>query len=243
MNRIEIEVASKGLYILRYLLSIAVAFTTAFFIAPPQENSKLIFLLAAAPGYLIFEQLTKKLYVGKMIMEMNKEGLKFIWTKQIIFHNKPNISLQWSEISEYSYDSSTHLDQFVLKLKNGKKVKFFFRFMEEEFMNFYHNMQELTGLISQVDDSVHISRTIGFFETEFGKWLVFGFGVLILSACGLILKIRDWQELNWFGYIVLKIRDWQELNWFGYIVLLIMGLAMVIPRIRHLTSKDVSSGD
>ena len=152
MNRIEVEVASKGLYVLRYFLSIAVSLTTAFFIAPPQENSKLIFLLAAAPGYLIFEQLTKKLYVGKMIMEMNKEGLQFIWIKQFIFHNKQNISLQWSEISEYSYDSSSHLDQFVLKLKSGKKMKFFFRFMEEGFMDFYYSMQELTGVISQVDD-------------------------------------------------------------------------------------------
>ncbi len=225
MNRIEVEVASKGLYVLRHFLSIAVAITTAFLIAPPQENSKLIFLLAAAPGYLIFEQLTKKLYVGKIIMEMNKEGLQFIWTKQIIFHNQPNISLQWPEISEHSYDSSTHLDQFVLKLKNGKKVKFFFRFMEEEFINFYHNMQELTGAISKVDNSVQISRTVGFWETEFGKWLVFGFGILILAGCGLILNKRDWQELNWFGFIVL----------------LGMGLAMVIPRIRHIITKDVAN--
>ncbi|UII20552.1 hypothetical protein [Fulvivirga ligni] len=221
MNRIEVEVASKGLYVLRYFLSIAVSLTTAFFIAPPQENSKLIFLLAAAPGYLIFEQLTKKLYVGKMIIEMNKEGLQFIWIKQFIFHNKQNISLQWSEISEHSYDGSSHLDQFVLKLKSGKKMKFFFRFMEEGFMDFYHNMQELTGAISQVDDSVHISRTVGFFETEFGKWLVFGFGVLILGTCGFALKVRNWNEINWFGFVVL----------------LIMGLAMVIPKIKHIVRK------
>lgn len=225
MNRIEVEVASKGLYVLRHFLSIAVAITTAILVAPPQENSELIFLLAAASGFLIFEQLTKKLYLGKMIMEMNKEGLQFIWTKQIIFHSKPNISLQWSDISEHSYDSSSHLDQFVLKLKSGKKVKFFFRFMEEEFINFYHNMQELIGAISQVDNSVQISRTVGFWETKIGKWLVFGFGVLILAVCGFILNKRDWQELNWFGFIVL----------------LGMGLAMVIPRIRHITMKNVAN--
>jgi hypothetical protein len=225
MNRIEVDVASRGLYTLRYFLSITVALTTAFFIAPPTENSKLIFLLAVAPGYIIFEQLTKKLYVGRMIMEIKKEGLQFIWTKQIIFHNAPNISLKWSEIREHSYDCTSHLDQFVLKLENGKKVKFFFRFMEEEFLAFYNNMQELTETISSIDEFVDIKRKVGFFETEIGKWLIFGFGLIILGACGFALKVRDWQEINWFGFVVL----------------LIMGLSMVVPRIKQLTRKEVAN--
>lgn len=225
MNSIEVEAASRGLYMLRYFLSIVVAFTVALFIAPPVENSKLIFLLAAAPGLLIFEQLTKKLYVGKVVMGMDMEGIQFVWTKQIIFHNQPNLSLQWSEISEYSYKSNIHLDQFVLTLKNGKKVQFFFRSIEEKFLNFYYNMQELTHMISETDGPVHISRKAGFFETEFGKWLVFGFGILLLGACGIALKVRNWSEINWFGFVVL----------------FIMGLAMVTPRIRYLKKKDVAN--
>ncbi|MEL7146054.1 MAG: hypothetical protein AAFO69_06775 [Bacteroidota bacterium] len=227
MNSIEVTVASRVLYVVRLLLAMAVAFTTVFFIAPPPENSELLFLLAAAPGYLLVEQLTKKLYVGKVIMEMDKEGLQFTWTKQILFHNKPDFSIKWSEISEHAYEGSSHLDQFVLKLKNGKKVQFHFRFMDDQFMKFYNNMQELTGAIAKVDDSVSISRTPGFFETTFGKWLVFGFGVLILLACVLALVYQDWQDLKWFGLVVL----------------FIMGLAMVIPRIVNLVSKDESDKD
>lgn len=221
MNRIEVEVASKGLYALRYFLALIVGLTTAFMIAPPQENSKFVFLLAMLPGYLIFEQLTKKLDIGNVIMQMDKEGLQFIWAKQIMFHNKADLSIQWSEIIEHSYNSSTHLDEFVLKLKSRSKVKFYFKFIDEDFINFYYNMQELTTVISKVDDSVHISKTVDFFETEFGKWLIFGFGVVILIACGFILHIRNWQELNWFGFAVL----------------LCFGLEMIIPRIRHLANK------
>lgn len=218
MYRIEVEVASRGLYLLGYLFIIAGTITTVYFIAPPAENSTLIFLLAAAPIYLIFEHLTKKFYRGKIIIEMNKEGLRFAWTKQFIFHNRPNFFLKWSEISEHSYDSSNHLDQFVLKLKNGKKVKIFFRLMDLDFMDFYQKMQELTYEVSKNDDSVRITRNVGFFETEIGKWLIFGFGLLILASSFLILKNKDQEELNLVGVIVL----------------FLFGLAMVGPRVLQL---------
>jgi hypothetical protein len=223
--KIEVEVASRSLYLIRYMTSISVALTSAFFLAPPSENSKLVFLLAAVPGWLLVEQLTKKIYLGRLQIEVTKEELIFVWLKPFIIWKKTDRAIKWSEIKEHSYDGSSHLDQFVLTLKNGSKVKYFFRSMSDEFMELYHNFDELAIALSTVDNSVTVKRKVRFTETKAGNWMLFSIGIIIIAFCGYVLHLRPLEEINWIGLIVLT----------G------IGLSLSIPRMKLLSKKNVDN--
>jgi hypothetical protein len=56
---------------------------------------------------------------------MDEDGIEIKYLKQPFFLNRINAQIYWEDIEAYKYEPSLRYDKFVIKLKTGKRIKFF----------------------------------------------------------------------------------------------------------------------
>jgi hypothetical protein len=105
---IQTEVVARGLYVLRYFLSIAIGIIIAFAVLPKGE---LIIFLVVVGGivYLLF-RITKGIDKGIVNLTINEEGVEIEWVKQFPLHNKVNEKIKWVDIIDYTHIPDQHFD-------------------------------------------------------------------------------------------------------------------------------------
>jgi hypothetical protein len=124
-------------------------------------------------------------------IHIDNVGLKRIWLRQFIFHNKIDDEIQWNEIMDYVFQPDRQFDQFKMHLKDGRKFKFYHNTDhdgKDDFQKFQSDFSERVELHNNVDkdkkNDIRLGKTI--YETGWGLLLAI-FGVAIIIGLPILL--------------------------------------------------------
>jgi hypothetical protein len=91
----------------------------------PFSNNSLLFIVLILPIVYLSFYLTKYTSYSDIQLGMGEDGIEIKYLKQPFFLNRINAQIYWEDIEAYKYEPSLRYDKFVIKLKTGKRIKFF----------------------------------------------------------------------------------------------------------------------
>ena len=91
----------------------------------PFSNNSLLFIVLILPIVYLSFYLTKYTSYSDIQLGMDEDGIEIKYLKQPFFLNRINAQIYWEDIEAYKYEPSLRYDKFVIKLKTGKRIKFF----------------------------------------------------------------------------------------------------------------------
>lgn len=187
MFKINLNVVSRGLYLLHYFGSMIVAMilTTPLFKLVDNFN-KLVFIFIFGATWFIVSRFTKKISKGKVELEIKKEGIQVSWQKQFFLHNKKDHLIQWQNIKDYMFQPEQHFNLLRIRTKDNKKYKFSMMEGNSRFPFFFDKLEEVIQSKSS-DDSIEIKRAKNIYESNYG--LISAILMVLVIIAGLIAFI------------------------------------------------------
>lgn len=168
MNKIEITVASRLLYILHYLGSLIIAAILTSYIFKIVNNiSEIVFIAILGGIWYIITRFTKELPKGRVKLEITKDGIQVIWIKQILLHNRKDVLIKWEDISDYMYQPEQHFDLLRIRTKDNRRLKLSMIGDNSKFLIFYFNMEDEIKSRSS-DGFINIKKAKNIYESTYG---------------------------------------------------------------------------
>ncbi len=125
MNKIEITVASRGLYLLHYLGSaIIAAILTILIFKLITEINQIVFIAIFGGIWYLLTRFTKKIPKGQVELEIQEQGIHIKWINQILLHNREDLLIGWEEIKDYMFQPEQYFDLLRIRTKDKRKFKF-----------------------------------------------------------------------------------------------------------------------
>lgn len=215
MRNINIRVISKSIQLLRFLLSVIVGLTLAFWLVTKEGNS-IVFMSTFTLGLLLVLWITKTLPSGNMQLIASVEGLQIVWIDQILFKNKSNHSFEWSDIKYYSCIYNAHLSEFRLDLVDGRRFSVSFDSVQTDFWDFYLKFKELAIQACEKDQSVEIYEKDDSLKERVEEWVLFSCGLAVLLVCAYVAFFKSEGDQNWLqlvaGIILGLSLTWSKLK-------------------------------
>ncbi|MBF0694189.1 MAG: hypothetical protein IR153_03910 [Flavobacterium sp.] len=121
---------------------------------------------------------------------VNKEGIKKKWTKQFILRNRPNVKIDWNEISEYLFERDRNWSTFEIVTKTGAIFQLVHNDdydNKDDFLKFVRNFESKVQKINSDDIPENdIIRAPTIYEGSTGVMIAIFGGVLVF---GLMMSI------------------------------------------------------
>ncbi|GAA3790441.1 hypothetical protein GCM10022271_23440 [Corallibacter vietnamensis] len=182
MNKIELNVASRGLYLLHYLGSpILAAIATIPLFKLFDDLNKLSFIVIYGGVWYITSRFTKKIPNGQVELEMKEDGIQVNWQKQFLLHNKSDQLIKWQNIKDYMFQPEQYFDLLRIRTKDKKKYKFSMIGENNDFPFFYEKLEE-TIKSKSTDDSIEIKRAKNIYESNYGLISAIFMGLVIIAV-------------------------------------------------------------
>ena len=182
MNRIEITVASRGLYILHYLGSaIIAAILTIIIYKFIFELNQFVFIVIFGGVWYLITRFTKNIPKGQVELEIQEQGIHVKWINQILLHNRKDMLIGWKEIKDYMFQPEQYFDLLRIRTKDKRKFKFSMIGDNDDFPFFYEKLEEVFKSKS-TDESVQIKRAKNIYESKYGLISAIFMGVVIIAG-------------------------------------------------------------
>lgn len=187
MNKINLNVASRGLYLLHFFGSMIVAMILIIPVFKLVDDfNKLVFVFIFGATWFIVSRFTKKISKGQVELEIKKEGIQVSWQKQFLLHNKKDHLIEWQNIKDYMFQPEQHFDLLRIRTKDNKKYKFSMMEGNSGFPFFFNKLEEVIESKSS-DNSIEIKRAKNIYESNYG--LISAILMVIVIIAGLIAII------------------------------------------------------
>jgi len=202
MNRITLNVASRGLYVLNMFGTLIVSMILTFltFEYFPIELNKLIFIGIFMGLWYLVSRLTKKIPMGQVNLEIANEGLKINWIHQFLLHNKRDELLRWNLIKDYMFQPEQHFNLFRIRTIDKRKLKFSMVDNNDEFPIFYESFEQLVNSKSE-NESANIVRAKNIYESNYGLISAFVLGIIMFGGVVVFLTVEPKGEPN-YGILI-----------------------------------------
>ena len=142
MKTYKIKQSSQILFITTFLVVflLGIYVTTSFGKSLPQLLVLIFFVALMIVAFLIAQ------YVSTAEIEIitDQNGIKKKWIKQFLFRNRPNISVDWEEISEYLFEQDRNWSTFEFVTKKGSVFQLVhsdFLDRKDDFLKFVRNFE------------------------------------------------------------------------------------------------------
>jgi len=190
---LQTEVVARGLYVLRYFLSIAIGVIIAIAFVPKGEM--IIFLVVFGGIVYLLNKLTKGIDKGIVNLTINDEGFEIEWVKQFPFHNRVNETFKWIDIVDYTHIPDQHFDIFRIRT-NQKKIKLSLANTTEEFYNFFADLETKVEALKLNDKTLNLKRGKTFYETKWAVGFAVFFALALVGFIGVML-FRPPKKMNY----------------------------------------------
>lgn len=182
MNKINLNVASRGLYILHYFGSlILAAIATIPLFKLINDLNKLVFIIIYGGVWYIISRFTKKIPQGQVELELKDDGIQVSWQKQFLLHNKKDHLIKWQNIRDYMFQPEQYFDLLRIRTKDKKKYKFSMIGENDDFPFFYEKLKEVMESKSS-EDSIEIKRAKNIYESIYGLISAVFMGIVIIAG-------------------------------------------------------------
>ncbi len=182
MNKINLNVASRGLYILHYFGSlILAAIATIPLFKLINDLNKLVFIIIYGGVWYIISRFTKKIPQGQVELELKDDGIQVSWQKQFFLHNKKDHLIKWQNIRDYMFQPEQYFDLLRIRTKDKKKYKFSMIGENDDFPFFYEKLEEVMESKSS-EDSIEIKRAKNIYESNYGLISAVFMGIVIIAG-------------------------------------------------------------
>ena len=134
---------------------------------------------------------------------ITKSEIQLKWLDQFIFHNRPDLKINWSDIQEYKYQPDRNFDLFKLKLTDGKVIKLWHNTSttNDDFQKFVATFEKQVQSYNQKDTDISngIKRAKTIYETKLGLALAVFAGLCLVGIPILIAVLPHKLRINWAG--------------------------------------------
>jgi len=206
MKKIKIEVTSRILFLLDFLLlmTISAALMGLLKVKFPELINKLVFIIGAFLIWYLMSKFTKRYKLGIVILKVNDKGLNVNWEKQLAFRRKPDAFLKWEEIYSFKCQPEQYLNVFKVKLTNGKKYKFTFEDKQYEFHRFFDVFEKIAANKSNHSSNINIKKEKTIYESTYGKVMAVIVILLILFMIWTVVFGETKKEPN-YGMLLISL--------------------------------------
>ena len=204
MNKIELTVASRGLFLLHYIGSLILAgLLTIIVFKLTGDINKLAFLIIYVGIWFVISRFTKEIPKGKVELEMTQDGFKINWQKQFLLHDKNDILIRWEEIKDYMFQSEQYFDLLRIRTKNNRKYNISMLGENSDFPIFYQKLEEEIKAKSE-NETVDIKRAKNMYESNYGLISAIFMGAVILAGIIAFLLIEPKGSPN-YGILITSL--------------------------------------
>jgi hypothetical protein len=203
METFQIRASSWVIFILTLLTVIFGGSALGIALLPTKGNPSIAIAMAVVVigGAFYATRLTARAMTEWTITE-NEIHLQ--WLDQFIFHNKPDLTIKWSDIQEYKYQPDKNFDLFKLKLTDGTVVKLWHNTSttNDDFHRFVGTFERRVQAYNQkdTDTSNDIKRARTIYETKLGLALAVFAGLCLVGIPILIAILPHKSKINWAGF-------------------------------------------
>ena len=206
MNKIELKVASRGLYILHYLGSALLAGVLTISISKfIYELNQIVFIGIFGGIWYVITRFTKKISSGMVELEILEKGIGVKWVNQIILHKRKDLIIDWVDIKDYMFQPEQYFDLLRIRTKDKRKFKFSMIGDNYDFPLFYQSLEKVIKTKSK-DESIEIGRAKNIYESKYGLISTIFMGIVIVA--GLIafvfIEPKGNSKPN-FGYLIASL--------------------------------------
>ena len=206
MTKIELTVASRGLYLLHYLGSalIAAVLTIAIFKFIVELN-EIVFIVIFGGIWYLLSRLTKNIAKGQVELEIKEQGIQVKWINQILLHNRKDLLIDWKEIKDYMFQPEQYFDLLRIRTKDKRKFKFSMIGDNADFPSFYEKLEKVFKSKS-TDELTEIKRAKNIYESKYGLISAIFMGVVILAGivAFIFIEPKGNSKPN-YGYLIASL--------------------------------------
>jgi len=134
---------------------------------------------------------------------LTKSEIRLQWLDQFIFHNKPNLNINWNDIQEYKYQPDKNFDLFKIKLTDGTIIKLWHNTSttDDDFNRFVGAFERQVQIRNQKDTDTFndIKRAKTIYETKLGLALAVFAGLCLIAIPVFIAVLPNKSKVNWAG--------------------------------------------
>ena len=207
MRRYKFQHISFFLWIFTVtFISLSVAFLLSKL--PLTDNRTLLVILLIPTVYLSY-YLTKHTSYSDIQLGMDEDGIEIKYLKQPFFLNRINAQIYWEDIEAYKYEPSLRYDKFVIKLKTGKRIKFFHETDKNGKDNFLKLITDFTFTVDRLNnerfDDNEIKKLKVIYETTYGLVSAIIVVLFLIAApvlLSLLLILKGKSSTNFAGLIL-----------------------------------------
>jgi len=206
MNRIELTVASRGLYLLHYLGSALIAaILTILFFKFIIELNQIVFIIIFGGIWYLITRFTKSIAKGQVELEIQEHGIYVKWINPIPLHNRKDLLIDWKEIKDYMFQHEQYFDLLRIRTKDKRKYKFSMIGDNDDFPLFYERLEEVFKSKS-TDESIEIERAKNISESKYGLISAIFMGVVIIAGAVAFIFIepKGNSKPN-YGYLITSL--------------------------------------
>lgn len=143
---------------------------------------------------------------GEIELTIDENGIKKKWLKQLLFHNRSDLSIKWIEIKDYVFEPDRQFDKFKMHIKDGTRFQFFHNNDHNDKDDFLQFLNDFESVVKEIntdkDKSNDIKRGKTIYESVWGLILA-GFAIIMLIGIPIILFVSPTRKTPNYGMIGL----------------------------------------
>jgi hypothetical protein len=203
MEIFQIRASSLGVYILTLLTIIFVGSAIGIALLPTKGNPPVAIALTI---FVFGGAFYATRYTARALTQwtMTETEIQLRWINQFIFHNKPDLTINWGDIQEYKYRTDQYFDLFRIKLNDGKIIKLRHNtsITNDDFQKFLNAFETRVESYNKKDPDTtnDIKRAKTIYETKLGFILAILTGVCLI-AIPILIVILPHKRNSWAGLI------------------------------------------
>jgi hypothetical protein len=172
------------------------------------DNHVFLIILLIPIVYLSF-YLTKYTSYSDIQLGMDEDGIEIKYLKQPFFLNRIDAQIYWEDIEAYKYEPSHRFDKFVIKLRSGKRIKFFHETDRDAKDNFKKLITDFSFTVDRLNnerfDDNEIKKLKVIYETTYGLVSAIIVVLFLIAAPVLLLLLlifKGKSSTNFAGLIL-----------------------------------------
>jgi hypothetical protein len=202
METFQIRASSWVIYILTLLTIIIGGSILGIAILPTKGNQSVAIAMTVT---VVVGAFYATRFTARAVTEwtITESEIQVRWLDQFIFHNKPDLNINWNDIQEYKYQPDKNFDLFKLKLKDGTVIKLWHNTSttDDDFKRFVGEFERQVQIHNQrdTDTTTDIKKAKTIYETKLGLALAVFAGLCLLAIPILIAVLPNKSKVNWAG--------------------------------------------